>query len=386
MDDFAGRLRTLMAKRGLGVLAVARRVPCDKSLISRLASGKTNPSEKIGRRLDDVLEAGGELASLAGSGSGLALGGERVTWTLRHPRRVDREAVDCLAGVLAAQRRAEDALGASLMLAPVKAQLAAIEGLVIEARGTMRPFIVGMAGQWAQYAGWLHASTKQEVAASRLYDRALEWAVEAADVNLMSEIISMKGHIAWMAGHPGPVIGLSQAAQRDPGVFPGQHAISAAQEARGHAMVGDTAEAERKLAHALAKAQAAQERRDEAPPWLYYHSPAFFDLQRGLVYRFLARDPGYYEQAVTALRAGRAGLPANEQASDWGAVFLFHLAAVHGQAGNVDEASAVALDVAAIARRTGSVRLVKMLIPLRTSLARRFPAHAGAAALGEALR
>src|SRR5712691_5926484 len=66
MDDgFAGRLASLMAERGLGVLALARRVPCDKALISRIAAGKQRPSAQIAHRLDGALEAGGELAALA---------------------------------------------------------------------------------------------------------------------------------------------------------------------------------------------------------------------------------------------------------------------------------------------------------------------------------
>jgi transcriptional regulator with XRE-family HTH domain len=71
--DFAGRLTALMAERGLGVLALARQVPCDKALISRLASGKQHPSAQMAHRLDDVLEAGGELAALvstAAAGAG----------------------------------------------------------------------------------------------------------------------------------------------------------------------------------------------------------------------------------------------------------------------------------------------------------------------------
>ena len=54
-----------MAERGLGVRALARHVPCDPALISRLASGRQQPSEQIARRLDEVLAADGELADLA---------------------------------------------------------------------------------------------------------------------------------------------------------------------------------------------------------------------------------------------------------------------------------------------------------------------------------
>jgi hypothetical protein len=76
MDEFAGRLRALMAERGLGVLALARQVPCDKALISRLAAGKQRPSEQIASRLDDALGAGGELAALAAAAVPAAGAGE----------------------------------------------------------------------------------------------------------------------------------------------------------------------------------------------------------------------------------------------------------------------------------------------------------------------
>ncbi len=63
MDDFAERLRALMAERGLGVRALARKVPCDPALISRFTHGRQRPSPEMARRLDDVLGAGGELAA-----------------------------------------------------------------------------------------------------------------------------------------------------------------------------------------------------------------------------------------------------------------------------------------------------------------------------------
>jgi tetratricopeptide (TPR) repeat protein len=60
-----------MDTRALGVRALARQVPCDPGLISRLANGKQRPSREIAHRLDDVLDAAGELVALA-SASALA--------------------------------------------------------------------------------------------------------------------------------------------------------------------------------------------------------------------------------------------------------------------------------------------------------------------------
>src|SRR5215467_1322569 len=66
MDDFAALLRGLMAERGLGVRALARQVPCNHALVSRLRSGEQVSSAAIARRLDEILAAGGRLVSAVG--------------------------------------------------------------------------------------------------------------------------------------------------------------------------------------------------------------------------------------------------------------------------------------------------------------------------------
>jgi len=387
---FAEALRACMAERGISGYALAKLVPCDAALVSRYASGKQEPSARMARKFDEVLGAGGRLAALAVRAAPAAVpadpgGLERLAWARQHPRRIDEAAVESLAGVLTAQRHAEDTLGSAAILPPVMAQLDMVGELVAEARGPVRPALVDIAGQWAQFAGWLHASVRNDATSIRLHDRALGWATEADDVNLISETISMKGHVAWMAGQPGAVIGLSQAAQRDPRAFPGQHAISAAQEARGHAMTGDANTAERKLDEAMMLAQAADERPGESPPWLYYHSPAFFDLQRGIVLGYFANVPRYRDLALASLTAGYAGLPPEEQASEWGAGYLVHMAAVHERSGDPDRAAAAALAAARVARQTGSPRLRGMLAPLCGRLSARWPAHPAVIALAEAL-
>jgi transcriptional regulator with XRE-family HTH domain len=385
VSEFGSEVARLLAERGMSLRQAARLAHYDVSYLSKVVSGRKAPSLALAGALDSALGADGTLAALAASGLDPGDAG-RLGWAVANPRHVDHAAVRGLAAVLAAQRRAEDALGSAAVLPAIAAQLPAVETLIAEARGPVRPAVVAVGAEWAQYAGWLHASTGQRARAARLYDQALAWAVEAAAVSLISEVISLKGQMAWTAGQPGPVIGLSQAARRDPAAFPGQHAISAAQEARGHAMTGDAAATERCLADAAVKAAEAEERQAEAPPWLYYHSPGFFDLQRGLAYRFLAADPRYRRLAIGALRSGHAALRDSERSSEWGAVFLCHLAAVHGQGGDVGQACAVALDAAAIARQLGSAPLTAQLSRLRSAMTRRWPADARVAELAEALR
>jgi tetratricopeptide (TPR) repeat protein len=69
MSEFSARLAVLMDEHGLGVRALARRIPCDPALISRLVSGQGRPSAQVAGRLDEILAARGSLAALAGTGA-----------------------------------------------------------------------------------------------------------------------------------------------------------------------------------------------------------------------------------------------------------------------------------------------------------------------------
>jgi transcriptional regulator with XRE-family HTH domain len=62
---FGERVLALMEARGLPLRELARRVQCDASHLSRVVHGRKRPSLRIAARLDDVLEAGGELVALA---------------------------------------------------------------------------------------------------------------------------------------------------------------------------------------------------------------------------------------------------------------------------------------------------------------------------------
>jgi hypothetical protein len=116
------------------------------------------------------------------------------------------------------------------------------------------------------------------------------------------------------------------------------------------------------------------------------HSPGFFELQRGLAYRYLADDPRYRARAIEALKSGHAALPDDERASEWGAEFLCHLAIVHARGGDVDQACSAATHTAVIARQTESSRLLAALRRLHADMARRWLDVPAVADLGEALR
>lgn len=393
MADFGAEVRRLMAEQGLSLRELARRAHRDVSTLSKIINGHRAATPHIAAALGDVLGARELLTEAAArplDGSLSPDKRDRLEWSVRNPRRTDAATADALDALLHAQRRAEDCLGSAAMLRPVRAQAAVAEDLAAEARGDARPRLVHSAGQWAQFLGWLYANTGSREKADDRLRAALQCAIESGDVNLISEVLSFQGHVAWIAGRPGPLVGLSQAARRDRGAYPGQLAIAAAQEAQGLAMTGDPRDVGRHVDRLLDSADdfaaRARERAADAPPWLYYHSPGFFSLQRGLAYRYLARDSTYRNRAIAALAAGHDLLSPVDRESEWGTEFAIYLADVHARGGDVGQAVAIAMRAAAAAQQIRSARLLGMLRRLRAGLGRRWPDDARVGELAEALR
>jgi transcriptional regulator with XRE-family HTH domain len=64
---FGERVLVLAEARGVSLRELARRVPCDASHLSKVVHGRKRPSARVAARLDDALEAAGELVILAGA-------------------------------------------------------------------------------------------------------------------------------------------------------------------------------------------------------------------------------------------------------------------------------------------------------------------------------
>ncbi len=392
MTAFGDELRRLLTERGMSLNELARRSNYDSGYLSKVARGHKRPNRELAERLNEVLDGDGALIKLAGGGP-LFNGHlspddrERLALAAGKPSRVDSQVVDALAAVLAAQRLLEDRIGSAPMLVPARAQSAVTEAMARESPADLRSRVLDIAAQYGYFLGWLHENTGKLAAAERLYDAALGQAAEVGNLNLTSELISMKGRIAWQRGEPGEVVRLSEAAQRDTAAFPGQHAISAMQEARAHAVLGDARAVGRKLTDADEANGRAAEDYGNRPPWLYYHSPGFFTVQRGRAWLHLgSHDPAYNRKAIETLTAGIRALDATARQSEWGASYLLHLASAHMQAGDVDQACAAAGEAAASARQMGSASLLARLRRLHTRMARRWSGHPDVTLLGESLR
>jgi transcriptional regulator with XRE-family HTH domain len=371
---FPTRLRELREGRGLSLRQLGKLVSYSHTSLWAWETGRGQPTPDGAARLDAALDAGGALAGMViEDRAPLTPDDEdRIDWVTKSPHTVDAVAMGSFAVILAHQRLLEDRVGSGPLIAPVVGQLAVLENVVIEANGPLRPTVVDVAAQWAQFSGWLHSSSGRYDEADRWLTRALDWATEADDRDLIATVVSFKGHVAYRLAHVGPMIGLSAAAQRDPAVYVEQRAFSALQEARGHAMAGDRVAVDRKLAEAADLIAAAAESTDPMPPWSYYYrSPGFFELVRGLVYRYLGRESAEDNaHAVETLEAGRATLPEDMRASEWAGEFVYHLAIAHAQVGDIASASAVLEEARRIVVATGSTRLSRMVERLARRLER----------------
>lgn len=179
--------------------------------------------------------------------------------------------------------------------------------------------MLDIGSQWAQFAGWLHASGGKVAEASRLYGLALEWATEAGNADMVATALNMRGHGAWIAGKVGPMVGLSRAAQRVAGISPGVRALAVQQEARGTALAGEPA------------------------------------------------------KAAALLEQGLAALPADLRQTDWIAPYLIDLGLIYAKTGDVAAACKLGYEIAQIGRQTRSERLNRDVVTLHSRLCRRWP-------------
>lgn len=140
--------------------------------------------------------------------------------------------------------------------------------------------------------------------ARRHYAAAMSAAQETGDADMVTSVLSLKSHLAWSQGNAAKAVELAQCGQSDPRrISDAVLALVAQQEARGHALHGDTEATERALDRSATLTHAAAEHPDQAPPWVYFTSPDRLAFQRGVAYVELGRYSEAAELLSTALHS-----------------------------------------------------------------------------------
>lgn len=227
---------------------------------------------------------------------------------LRGPRPAPADA-DSLAAVLESHRRLEDTAGAAAVLPAATAYERTLERTLTDARGPARRRFAVVAASSAQFAGWVQSMLRQYRHAGWYYDTSLRLALEADDSDAAATALSMHGHLAWLKHDPGSMIASTQAA-RKLARLPATRAITAQQEARGHALEGD----ERAALSLMDEAEGFYGNGSgDRPGSLYFYDKAQLRMQRGVVLHYLGR----HQQAAELIASGLAGMPAEVAEAEW---------------------------------------------------------------------
>ncbi|GAB3718737.1 helix-turn-helix domain-containing protein [Nocardiopsis nanhaiensis] len=380
MNDFAQQARQALQDRSMSVRAAARATNYDHAYLVRVLGGKQRPSTELAQALDDLVDAQGELAAAAAPVPRLPVPAlplpslapdhdlyERMVKVVANPRRVDAPAVEWLDRCLAEHRRVEDTLGSGPVIGVVRSQLDTVEDLGRHARAGVRDDLVALTSQYAQFMAWMCNDQGDKAAALAWFDRSHGWALEAADASMAATTLSMKAHIAWSVGDGERCVRLAQAAQWHEGhVSPGIAGMASQMQARGHALLGETDAARRRLDRAEDLIRGASERPEDEPDWMYFYGDTWFLGQRGMV----ELDLGDGSAAVPLLRGALDGLSGHYRRDR--AWFGSCLAKGYTLAGDLDAAAEAARAAAGDALAVNAYA-VDQLREVAETVARRAP-------------
>ncbi|GII84370.1 transcriptional regulator [Sphaerisporangium siamense] len=391
--EFGAQMRRWRGSAGFTQAQVGARVGYDHSAISRLESGAREPSDRLARRLDEVLGAGGALLAAYravaaeqgrhdGAGradplpggapgplvpDGLVLPSLLPSYGIAcplHPearcevpplaetprpgaldgRAPGADTVHLLCALLAACWSAGDERPLPGTAAAVERALHLIVGWAGEATGPARRALVRLAGAYALLAGELRASRGQNGMAMAWLHKCLYWAGMSDDPAVHVAALCDMATIARLE-HDAPSAITYAGAMRE--AYPGRRwaaVMADLCEARGHALIGDVRACRRRVDGARDRLHGVGERDLAEAPWLaeasgqvYVESAAagaLRDLAAMTADRSLAR------LAIDAAGRSLACLAPGRRAAR--VLFTLRLADGHACAGDLDAAVAIA--------------------------------------------
>jgi transcriptional regulator with XRE-family HTH domain len=377
--DFAARLAAAMTERGLSGRALARQVPCDPALISRLASGKQRPSEQMAQRLDDVLAAAGELAALAVAGV-TAAGASELDLIELARRQGASDVSDGTLGLLAG---AVDDMCRDYPLQDAGVLSArALRHLKYVTRLTGGRTTLAQHRELLVAAGWLAA-----LLACCRYDVG-DWAAAEAARRMTGQFGAEAGHAvlvawsfeiaAWFAlveGRYSDTVTLSEAGIGHAGQTSAAVQL-ALQAARGYARMGDT---RARGALNTVRAVLARLPAPEHPEHHFVFDAGKYEFYVATILTWLGDDAVAGEHAREVVRRC-------EEAGRWPTrlgTTLVNLGLIAGRRRDLDEAAGHGTAALRLPRR--SAELLPRAIELRTSLANAYPGERLVAGFGDML-
>lgn len=377
--DFSRKLSEVMAQHGVGVRQLARLVPCDAALISRLARGLQQPSAQMAKRIDAALGADGALITAANADCGTVNTGaaneverrdvlaafgllpvtDLVSRGLQH---VAPELIDYFRTQLAGHYRADMFLGPLFLIPTVTEQYRLICTLADSAAKDVRLELLDIGTAYAALIGWLHQDAGNIPESAYWRSATADMAHRCDNPDLLSYALTNKAMLMTDAGNGRAVIEFGEAAllggRR---LMPKTRIMAVVQSAHGHSLLGQRRACDRLLddaAHLV-----SQIGDDHVWGNACQRTPSYFEVQRATCYGRLSADA----EAVNLWAQILDDMPTNARRDT--AVFRARQAAALAAAGEAEQTKHIAEDVVRLVHETGSARLRQelLLIPAKMS-------------------
>ncbi|WP_434742582.1 helix-turn-helix domain-containing protein [Micromonospora sp. SH-82] len=311
--QFPTHLSRLRTRCGMSLRDLARHIHCSKSYVHDLESGRARPTRAVATQLDRVLQAAGVLAAMVVDTPAVTTpdDDQRIAYVAAHPTRLDVQTVALLADVLAAQRRLDDVVAATLMLPSAVPQWRVTQDLAAEAQGQHATELRAIAAEWTQFVGWLRAEARHDAEAVRVLIEAADQADAVGSGVLAAQAENFRGYVERQRGNARGIVRHFLAAYQTPGASPLQRIGDGVQAAHGYALLGDRNSAERLLHEASDLTEQADS--EVVPPSAYWLTPTFGRMNIGLAHLAL----GNATAAADNLQAGLGGLPFDQRDAEW---------------------------------------------------------------------
>ncbi|MER8046256.1 helix-turn-helix transcriptional regulator [Streptomyces sp. NPDC094032] len=275
MAKFGPELRRRRLAAGMTLDGLAARVHYSKGQLSKVDTGRQQPSPELARLCDGAVGAGGELAALvpygpgvprpsrrlvmaAGAASALALGappsaatepasragtaGQPAAFGAADPAgtadAVGGPLLDGVLALFAEFRRLGQSAPAALVLPGLAAQARALPSLARTSGARTARGLYVLASRYAEFTGWMAQESGDDRSALEWTDAAVRLAEAAGDRDLAAYALVRRGLITFYGGDAKATIELVQGAQA--GRLPARiRGLAAQREAQGHALAGD---------------------------------------------------------------------------------------------------------------------------------------------------
>lgn len=403
--SFGDDLRRRRLEAGLSLSQLAAKVNYSKSHLSKVENGEKRPTAGLARLCDAVLGADGALRERAvpaeadeaeepvrhgrpradgwllrlspgGAGEFAALTGEQPM-SMRFPVAVGD--VEAQGALLDLTIRLGQSSGPGSVLPLAITQVHALRSAVPRTRGRARKQVLRLAARAAEFTGWMAQESGDDSAAGWWTERAMEFAAEGADHELVEYGYVRRALVTLYRGDAVSTVHLAGRVRHRDSLSPRLRWLGALREAQGHALAGNSDKCRSALDHAQGLWERARQDgptpsaspapRDQPGLARPLGTSVPVDMMTMMVTGWCLHDLGRPDEAAELLGGILPGVVASSRRSRvrFGVRRAFALA----DDGDAERACAVVEDVLEDARRVDSATVRSDLRGLVHSLRRR---------------